>query len=467
MILTINVNDINNYPAVDPINVTGTSITIGGATSAGVNTAFEVVTDNTMVTVTVNKTGYVTYNNTFRVYNDNLTIEIYLVPIADNNVYPTFLQLIEPCSFNIHNYYTTSPNQLESFTWGIDSLGLQAGTKNVIFSLPSSGTIKTKLTYTNTINSTFIEKELTVGEYRPELNLSKTVDSGCSQDNTCCSATTNSEVTVIPDIALNLTDSLITCTESVLEYKLYDYSGELISTTTYNIPNNAPVDPTLYTLVFTPIILGDYKVIATLTNCCTTCTKELEVKVCDVIKAQFTQCNNYKVSNCSLSDTYTISLLNADNSPVDGVQNITLLPATDYIINTPKDGLYRLKVEGPTEDRIYLIIAYCSIQNCILNKSTEILCTDCNCDEKCQDYCKKRYELNRILPLSYILFNYINNEYSLNRVYSIIDTAKANELLNIQSVIDKLITFCDNCSTGNATDSSSLGLSSTNDCGCS
>ena len=95
----------------------------------------------------------------------------------------------------------------------------------------------------------------------------------------------------------------------------------------------------------------------------------------------------------------------------------------------------------------------------------------CSCQSKgsarCKDYCAARYDLNRILVLGYDLFNRLNNEYSLNIIYSALDNAKIVELSSIQEDINILQELCATCNDDlSGFEGTAVKKSNSSDCGC-
>lgn len=464
MILTINTNDTSLYPLVNPTSAT---ITVNGTTITGTTGSFT-IPNNTQAFIVISKNGHNVYSNAINVFSYNKTINIFLTTIGDTTSYPSFCYFIEPCTFNIHCYSTTSifsGSPALRINWIVDGNTL-SNSYNFVYSATAAGSVEIVLEniIASSVTST---QQIDLSEYRPYVGLSAASASGCANDTVCFSATAGYEVTVTPDIVLNLTNTFISCDSSVLTYNLYDYNGNLIDTQVYLIDNLLPViDPNDFLFTFTPDIIGDYKVTCTLENCCSQCTTELNVKVCDTIKVNFQSCNSYTISNCSLTDTIYFTLLNTNNEIVNSYEDIAVPPTATGSFLTPSDGVYNLVVNNNDQQYIYVVIAYCGIQSCLINRISDILCQDCSCGDDCKDYCKDRYELNRILPLVYAIFSYVNREYALNRVYNVLDDEKVVELLNVQTLIDTVNKFCSNCTTSSTTASSVIGNSTNSDCGC-
>lgn len=507
MNLTINANDVSSYPALSAIAAGGTTITINGSSSVGVNTATEAITNNTSIVVTVQKAGYNTYSQTISVFDYDMTIEMFLVPTITSpidgdyqRVYPSYHSYYKPCSLSVYVIPTSSSPVYRTLYYinGVEHSS-NYGSQSTIFNVSNPGNftigiremsdfypgsenfkLHSDVLYQNT-NTTLVDEGLsvtdiatalsgddaanfTVEEYRPSLSLSKTQEPSCEGDE-CCNVTLGSEITITPNLNLNLT-GFTSCLNSTLTYELQDWEGNVLETTVHNIVNADPIEPLNLQFVFTPAIIGDHKVVATLENCCTSCTVEEVISVCDFVKLRFESCNNYSIQNCSLSTDLYFSLTEIDGTVISGPTNA--LSGTKPTFTTPKDGIYVLKVNKTSDDSLYgnfVVIAYCGILSCITARIQEILCKDCNCNENCKDYCKDRYELNRILPLAALFFNYANKEYTMNRIYSLLDDAKIKELTDVDSVIDKLISYCDSCTT-DINDIGNLGTNKDSDCGC-
>lgn len=513
MNITINVKDITGYPTPAAIAAFGTDISINNIVTNNVNTVTQAVTNNTYVDVVVSKAGYNAYANTIEVFTDNLVFDIILVPIivntADPNYrkpFPFFTAYQKPCSFDIHVINTSSQPFGDFYYYYLGTTQV-ASTANAIISVCSPGSYKITQqvqtrqeaffaspiywdrvygiaqvqevlsagvviqTVTQAINA-IVGTTITLSEYRPSLSLSLNRTSACQTVGSDCPCLdVNEPFTVTPSLVIN--NSLgISCANATLTYNVYDIDGTIVKTQNYVINLALPLPaPSALQLSYTFTSIGDFRVVATLSNCCTSCVSELKVKSCNDFKITSTACHVYKLQNCSLTyPSVNITVTDLDSNVISTYQNINLLPANSTNITLPKDGVYIVTVtpQGVVNPPItkYVIIDYCGISQCFLSRIGAILCSDCSCND-CVDYCKQREEMNRIIPLAYTFFSMVNKEYALNIYYNAIDNTKLNELYQIQTVIDQLSKFCGSCINDLASYEGSVQkITATSDCGC-
>lgn len=514
MNITINVKDVTGYPTPAPIVAAGTSITINNVTTNNVNTVVQAVTNNTLATIVITKSGHYTYSNTISVFTDNLTLDVILVPVVTNPAdpeyrkpYPYFTSYYKPCSFDIYVVNTSSHPFVANYYYYVNEKQV-ALTANAILTVCEPGDFKisqrteVKVDPFNLASSTYWDViygnaqvqnivaagvtiqtvaqalslltgvTITLPEYRPSLSLTLNRTSACQtvgSDCPCLDA--NEPFTVTPTFVIN--NSLgVSCANATLLYNVYDVDGNIVKTQNYVINLALPLPlPSALQLSYTFPNIGDFRIVATLTNCCTTCTTDLKVKSCNDFKITSTACHVYKLQNCSLSSaSVNITVTDLAGAVVSTYQNVNILSGASTSITLPKDGVYIVTVTpqgvmNPTITK-YVIIDYCGINQCFLSRIAEILCSDCDCHE-CIDYCKERYELNRIIPLAFTFFSMVNREYDLNIFYTTIDAEKLTELYEIQTVIDQLTKFCASCiSELGSYEGSVSKITTSSDCGC-
>jgi len=105
MQLTIRVLNTSVYPSTATlITALGTDITVNGLTTADANTDTVVVTNNSSATISITRNNHHTYSNTIEVFDYNMTINIFLVPVITNPADPNyqrpytyFNKYIKPC----------------------------------------------------------------------------------------------------------------------------------------------------------------------------------------------------------------------------------------------------------------------------------------------------------------------------------------------------------------------------------
>ena len=514
MNITINVKDVTGYPTPAAIVATGTSITINNVTTNNVNTVVQAVTNNTLATIVITKSGYYTYSNTISVFTDNISVDVILVPVitnpADPNYrrpYPYFTSYAKPCSFDIYVVNTSSQPFGANYYYYVNEKQV-ALTADAILTVCEPGNFKieqrviVKADPFNNASSTFWDVvygnaqtqnivaagvviqtlasalasitgvTITLPEYRPSLSLTLNRTSACQTvGNVCPCLDVNEPFTVTPTFSIN--NSLgISCANATLVYNVFDIDGNIVKTQNYVINLALPLPlPSALQLSYTFPNIGDFRIVATLTNCCTTCTTELKVKSCNDFKITSTTCHVYKLQNCSLSSaSVNITVTDLAGAVVSTYQNINVLSGASTSITLPKDGVYIVTVtpQGVVTPTItkYVIEDYCGARQCYITDVQKILCSDCDCHD-CIDYCKERYELNRRLILYSALFSMVNIEYSSNIFYTTIDAEKLTELYEVQTVIDQLTKFCASCISELASYEGNVSkITTSSDCGC-
>lgn len=139
---------------------------------------------------------------------------------------------------------------------------------------------------------------------------------------------------------------------------------------------------------------------------------------------------NYIYGNPPTITTYVIG-----NPP----QTVAVLDTFSFTL--PVDGVYQIRINDtskspsdPTKYTSYILYSYCDLRKCLTTLIQQILC-----DESCCDECEEdnRYELNKIIAVSYVLFMELQAEYGgFNTVFTSLDgffdEAKITELFNAE-----------------------------------
>jgi hypothetical protein len=273
------------------------------------------------------------------------------------------------------------------------------------------------------------------------------------------------ELVITPEYELGDTS----CLTSTIAYEIKDYSGNVVHTDSFNITSASPEAGSLLATSFTPTVIGNYTLTVTLTDCAEILVLEETIKVCNyVVVSRNSTSHSYKVCNGHSTDSIKISITDLDESPINSYTDIVIDPITNTDFNLGSDGIYILKVETSLDVLIsrFIIIDTYDVTNCIGSKiQNNILCTNCG-GNKCKDYCKSRWEMNRILPTFLTLMSLVNREKKLNSIYTSLDTSKVTELTTINTLLEKLATFCESCGTIDLDSNSIVDNYDNNDCGC-
>jgi len=295
------------------------------------------------------------------------------------------------------------------------------------------------------------------------MNISTTVTQLNSSDTDGC-IIRGEEITVTPSFTLDPPTG--GCTLAELEYNLYNSDGDLLKTTTYNITIASPEDPADLTFTYTPTLVGDLRLVTTLEECGTTVTDATIIAACDYINIKSTNCHEYTVYNYSMTTDLWVLFTDKLNDILVALTKID--PGQSLTLTTPSDGIYYLRSysdSGNTLLQLQILIDTCDVDSCISDISLSMLCGDCN-TTKCEDYCEKLYNVIQIEMLAFLLYNKMNKEYSLNRIYTAIDDTKASEMDNIATLISQISKYCSNCGTTQSVTNATISSGSSGDCGC-
>lgn len=280
-----------------------------------------------------------------------------------------------------------------------------------------------------------------------------------------CCKTVGRELIITPEYTLGDTS----CPTSTLAYEIKDYSGNIVHTASFNITSASPEAGSLLATTYTPTIVGDYTLKVTLTDCAEVLVLEETIKVCNyVVVSSNTTAHSYKVCNGHLTDSIKISITDLDGVAVSPYTDVTITAGSNNDFTFSADGIYIFVAETTADVIIsrFIIIDTYDVTNCIGTKIQNILCSECGCN-KCKDYCKGRWEMNRIFPTFLTLMALVNREKKLNSIYTALDSAKVTELTTINTLLTKLSTFCESCGTLDLDNNSIVDNYDDQDCGCS
>ena len=247
------------------------------------------------------------------------------------------------------------------------------------------------------------------------------------------------------------------CQESSIEYSWYNFEGDLVQGPVIElIDNENPPNPdTLQTKYTPPDSVGDYKLVATLTNCCTSCTKELVIPICSFYKITETGCNEITIQNCSIDKNLSIvTIVDATTEQQVAVGEpypIVLVPGSSKKITLPADGVYKatLQYGNPVVTKYVSFTLYCDLKACLSDYLTDILCDECDCE--CGGVnLEKAYFLNKLAVSAYAYFMGLNNEYNFNNIYNALNGSPPDgnfndavkDLLDLDFVKTKMDKYC-------------------------
>jgi hypothetical protein len=522
MDLIVSVYNTSNYPVKDLLlTASGITIDCNGSVQTNVNTYTFSVASDISVTVTISKTGFKTFTNTFTTYEGlpEIDIKVFLEPeVLDSNnanylrVYPNFVTIPIPGSYNFlvldltsntssFRYYLDKEvySEVRNFVVNLSCLGSHEIIQDCYTNNPTvalypiwwEALVWYNITDDELTDYSIYETGVQINpinlneydiislipiEYKPSNTISSVVtNDGCSSDDCDC-IPQGATVTVTPNVIINDNASVFDtpCTTSTLVYNLYNYDGNLVDTLTHTITNADPIDNSTLTFDFTLEEIGDYTLQVLLTNCYTTCEINQVYHICNFIKITETSCHIYTIYNCSdlESSNVLVTVRDLDDNILEGYNDVSLTNGSNITLTTPSDGVYIVMIKDADDETVieqFVIIDICDLVNCLQTKIQELLC-GCDCKQNtvdCTDYCKKRYDLNAIEALAFSLFNKINKEYRLNSIYTTFNTSTLAELTTMKNYIDAINSYCGCTGNSTGTGTTIFGNSSNSNCGCS
>ena len=244
--------------------------------------------------------------------------------------------------------------------------------------------------------------------------------------------------------------------EQELTYNLFNSSGILVSTQSFNYNINPPYfifNPFNYEFTnFNNLDFGDYllEVILETPNLFKS-IKRYEFKSCNWLNVEKINCNKYQINNQSFDDlTIFITKMNNDKLFIE-YKTVIVNKLTNFEINFEKDGIYKIYTKRDNKEYNIIIPTFCNLQNCLVGFIQKNICNPCTTDIAKQDI----YNFNTVLLSSFFVFSLIHNKNYINNIFEIIDNNILEDLFQLQVLIDRSEQYCNNCLN-----------STSNDCGC-
>lgn len=243
--------------------------------------------------------------------------------------------------------------------------------------------------------------------------------------------------------------------QEVLIYKLYYYDiannlwiEDAAQQVIYSVTTNNPL---AYPFTFTPNKLTKYKIEATIYNCCTSVTKEIEITICDNVTIKHScehvtdcnTCNVYFIDNYT-TNNYTIKVKDLlIDAEIDEFES----PAGERVeYEFTEDSVYMFEYTDSTNKKVYKVVpVICQIDKCYMDLLRALLCSDAAIDKCCTDK-KLNDRLANIQPLYQTYIKLIEPYIDINARYNIINiTNKLDEFMKIKRIRDLILEFCDIC----------------------
>lgn len=475
MNLTINVIQ-TDYTTEQALVVDIGGITINGTSNSGADSTFTLeVTDNTEAVISVSQTGFLPVSFTVNsVYTSDKTIEVILLPeitdIEDPNylrLRPSFAVFNDPCSFCVDYYYASSA--IGNTSWYINNELLTTGTQGrTCFTGPADYQIKVRTT-TNLWDQQFAtiltgnttagtigeldiylsedtETNLTISEYRVSISLTTTSDLEPTVENDATCYLRSSEVTVTPNITLFREGSLPE--NYTITWEVRDPDNNLVSL--FQDTFTLDLAPNLISAIFTLSKLGEYTATATIEDldCSLTYQETTTLNTCNFIDLNYEGCNTFELSNKSTTPL-SYQVTNVDSTYTEEGD---VFAGSSTLFSFTEDDLYTVTItyvkDEDLVEEIYILNAYCNIEDCISEYIEMILCGK---ENRCSP-CLPEVDLNQILLLYNLYFMKINKILRQNTFFTVLEGSNLDEITETKQVLDQLKSFCkaNSCQTTGA-----------------
>lgn len=473
-------------------------ITIGGRTISAVTyhpTNGFVYTIDSLPTIgieddfkiTLSKTGYQSFSNTFKLFDYDFNTNIYLVNNTNNldtyglqtKAFSKFYAYRKPFTDEVYYYNVVGTQGTIQYINNTDTLNpilLFTGQNGIVCAnkgIEIVQTIKVEDRYNATTNTCSTTQTILYINWLPIINVS--VDCSPACNDTCVSTIGTGTYTTVVDVT-NLGSIPVDGIQvypyhntlyNFISQKIYDYQGILIEeasnliqlgdpdTGCYGSPQilNLPILPLLGDVIIetcfvvqsisgivdeegVPIInLNDTPII----KCCQTTT----INRCNWLTITETEnCGEFVISNCSVDEvTLTVSQLQ-DNKAFLAISTEVIPPLNSIAVVLQVDGIYSFsvpsKIVGETDT--FIIINDCALKSCLFTKLETLMCK--SCDTTCIVSIKNYYDFNTFILNLHTYYALLNEEFNYNYIYKAVDINKLNDLYTIKQYLDNLATYC-------------------------
>ncbi len=474
MLLTVNIIDQNDAPLL-------ADITLGVDSSTGVSTLASVITDETFTNIQVSKTGYYTYDKQVFVHTGAVTVTIRICQVVTSIVdpnyqkpFPLFFTIEDPCSHDVAIYNASATVYSEISYYINNVLKYVAADATHRFSAHGEYQIKQRMQYADTLAgiqyydiyrgsvthqrnliTETVEQALnfdvisniTLNQITPQFSIDLT-NPDMLLDSTVYYSL-RSEVTITPTFMILNPE----CTgEGVIRYNIYNAYGNLLYT--YEVSTAADPEDLQYT--FQMNYIGDYKIVASLIDCCNSYDVITYVAAADFILMYPVSdgCNDYRISNFSQTITVEVSVSSLLGESIVPLQ--LLEPGKSIEIPLTAMGTYKVYTKysylNPSSESIpvekfYFITNYCGVEECLADFMVKLFCKE---DCGCQDNTKLILTINKINALLFNYFSHLNNLYSYNRAFDVLSDSDLKMFSDADLILAKLGSYCNgtNCNCG-------------------
>lgn len=458
-----------------PVN--GFSLTIDSANTINIEDDFK---------ITLSKTGYQSFSNTFKLFDYDFSTNIYLINNTNNldinglqtKAFSKFYAYRKPFTDEIYYYNVVGTQGFISYSNITDPLNpvpLFTGQNGIVCAntgIKIAQTITVQDIYNNIYNTCTSDLTIAYIQWLPIVNVSINCFPACSE--ACISNigtgkfittidTTNLGCITVDGVSIYPYHNTDTIT---IVNTFYDYMGNQIQ----QIPSNislgncgtdcleSPIELPLpnFPILGDVILKTDFVVLesnSALEPYYIKCSQTTVISRCNWYSITETDnCGEFKVSNCSVEDTIlTIKQLQDDKTLLT-ISTTTIKALDSVTINLQADGVYTFevpsKIEGEVE--IYTVINDCILKACLFDKLGNLICG--KHDDTCIASIKNYYDFNAFVLNLHSYYALLNEEYNFNYIYKVIDIKKLNDLYTIKQYLDNLATYCvascDTCNCG-------------------
>ncbi len=485
------------------------------------------VWDSTTVEITASKVHFNTYNQIFTVFGYDLGDDQFGQPYVqpDMNIVLSPTQLVASSYNKFVAYRAPFTNKIYFYNLVSEQHNIYVDNYKYTYSDNTSGTIiqqgimgygfycnaatnilKLKRevgTYVNNIfvTTTYCEATLQIVEYA-NLKPPYSIKTNCTTCDDSCVLINDGALAYTlfgTDIQKFLVDDVEVAPYPSMDltYDLYDLSGQLVATQTYEVTTDYPFVPSVANYPFTDYTLpdtGDYVLKVTLSvDDLFSCVDSMAIKGCGDLTITKANCSEYTFTNITLEDV-TVTIYKITSSDSLAIEDNTIIVDEEVVIfngtysKTLEDGLYAIKIVRGDKITLQYLPVYCKLETCLASYVKNIACASppsCSCGGSCGKSCQKvdsnTYNINALMAIAYTYFAIINTNVFLNKIFN---GTEANvmypnfpkdiaALFSLQTLLDKALNYCEVCNLSVNRGSYSVSSnahtikSSKGGCGCS
>jgi hypothetical protein len=278
------------------------------------------------------------------------------------------------------------------------------------------------------------ETNITVDEYRVDIDLTTTSEIEPLVDGDVCCYFKNDTVTIDATVTLNRPGADPNLNS--ISFKVIDPEGIDISDVAWVYPLNlSPIQ-----IDFPLTKLGAYTVTATVedTVCDNTFEHTITVETCNFIFIKYLGCNSFEVQNRSLDTDIEYTLLDVGDAAFSETGTLAAQSAITFDFTRPS--IYEFQARyGEDTVQSYLLNNYCEIERCFIDYIEQILCAPVN---RCSP-CPPESEISQMFLMYNAYFMKINKIFNLNSFHTALDQEGLDEVTTATQIMDKILLYCE------------------------